>query len=287
MPKTDRNLFLHRVVRTPGLIFVFLVFSFTAFSQSPVPLPTPFTPIVDDAGVIDAATRSHLESLFLNLQQQGAIEFAVLTVGTTGDLDIFDYSLAVARGWGIGSKTGDKAAFLLVVAINDRKYFTQVSDHLEGDLPDGLAGQIQREKLVPAFRQGNYSKGISDTVDTYASVLSTKRGFTLDGIDRKNVYVPRTGGTPNPTGGLSTAGCCTIIIIVFLIILILSSSRGSGGGCLQALLLGNLLSGGRHDGWSSGSSGWSGGGFGGGGGGFGGGFGGGGSFGGGGAGGSW
>ena len=106
----------------------------------------------------------------------------MVTVDTTGGQDIFDFSLAVARGWGIGSKDGDKAGFLLVVAIQDRKYFTQVSRHLEGDLPDGVVGQIQRQRLVPQFRQQNYSKGIRDTIEAYVATLAAKRGFSVEGI---------------------------------------------------------------------------------------------------------
>ena len=112
---------------------------------SPVPLPSPFTPIVDNANVIDAATRQRLESIYLNLKERGNIEYAVLTVDTTGDLDIFDFSLRVARGWGIGPKEGDQAGFLLVVAIQDRKYFTQVSRHIEGD---GMTTLFERAAIA-------------------------------------------------------------------------------------------------------------------------------------------
>ena len=122
------------------------------------------------------------------MKERANIEYAVLTVATTGDLDIFDFTLAVARGWGLGSKEGDKAAFLLVVAIRDRKYLTQVSRHLEGDLPDGLVGRIQRERLVPQLRQGNYSQGINNTIEAYVATLQKKRGFTIDGVDDSRAY---------------------------------------------------------------------------------------------------
>lgn len=260
--------------------------------KSPIPLPSPFTPIVDYAHVIDPQTRQRLESIYENLKERGDIEFAVVTVDTTGDQDIFEYSLAVARGWGIGSKGGEKAGFLLLVAIKDRKYFTQVSDHLEGDLNDGLVGQIQRERLVPQFKKGNYNQGIYDTIQAYVATLAAKRGFSIEGIDQSYAYpeIHQTG-SGSRSGGISSP-CCTLIIIVFVAILLISLSRrggrGGGGGCLNLFLLGSLLnSGGRSGGWGSSSSGWGGGGFGGGGGGFGGGFGGGGSFGGGGAGGGW
>ncbi len=168
-----------------SLGLLLLVFSLLAVEvnaqttpPSPVPLPVPFNPIVDNANVIDAQTRERLEQIYRDLKERGNIEYSVLTVDTTGGQDIFDFSLAVARGWGIGAKDAEKAGFLLVVAIQDRKYFTQVSRHIEGELPDGLVGQIQRERLVPQFRQRNYSKGILDTVEAYVATLGAGRGFS-------------------------------------------------------------------------------------------------------------
>jgi uncharacterized protein len=280
-------------------LLLFLLLAVQVHAQttpsSPVPLPVPFTPIVDNANVIDSATRQRLEQIYRDLKERGNIEYAVLTVDTTGDRDIFDYSLAVARGWGIGPRDGDKASFLLVVAIQDRKYFTQVSRHLEGDLPDGVAGQIQRQRLVPQFRQQNYSRGIRDTIEAYVATLAAKRGFSVEGIgENQRIQVeeqPRQRGVRQ--ANMSTI-CCGALVIIFILILLSSASRRRGGGfggsgCLQALLWGSLfnnLGGGRRSGWGGG--GFGGGGFGGGGGGgFGGGFGGGGDFGGGGSGGSW
>jgi uncharacterized protein len=283
----------------PALLLLFVLIGPSALGQdrpAPVSPPVPFTPIVDNAHVIDDSTRQRLETIYDNLKERANIEFAVLTVPTTGDLEIFDFSLAIARGWGIGSKTGDKAAFLLVVAVDDRKYSTQVSRHIEGDLPDGLIGQIQRQRLVPEFKKGNYSKGIFDTIQAYVATIGAKRGINIEGIDQRYAYdsdagqaAPRESTRP----GMASI-CCGIVVVVVVLILLFSLSRRGGGygggGCLQGLLLGSLLSnltsGSRN--WGSSSSGWSGGGFGGGGGGgFGGGFGGGGDFGGGGASGSW
>lgn len=275
-----------------AIVLLIAAFSFRTNAQpapqSPVPLPVPFTPIVDNARVIDDATQQRLGAIYLNLKERADIEFAVLTVDTTGDIDIFDYSLSVARGWNIGPGTSKGNGLLLVVAIQDRKYFTQIGDHLEGDLPDGLVGQIQREKLVPAFKRGQYSKGILDTIEAYAATLATKRGFNIDGIDQRKAYREEKEKTPS----INTTVCCAIIVLIIIVLAISAASKGGrggrgggGSGLWQALFWGSLLS--NLGGSGRGNSGWSGGGFGGGGGGFGGGFGGGGSFGGGGAGGSW
>ena len=261
-------------------------------AQSPLPPPTGY--VNDYANVIDKATKQQLETTLTNLDKQQKIQFSVVTVDTTAGQDIFDYSLAVARGWGIGSKDTQKPSLLLLVAIKDRKYFTQVSRHLEGDLPDGLVGQIQRERLVPAFKAGEYGRGLADTVDAYITTVAAKNGFSSDtifpaGTRRES---PESGPGGNPLGVVLIVAVVVIFIAVIFIAIIIAFVRGGRGGprgggsnWLTWLLIGSLLnSGGR------GSSGWGGGGFGGlgggGGGGFGG-FGGGGDFGGGGAGGSW
>ena len=280
------------------LLLVFSILALEVSAQtvppSPVPLPVPFNPIVDNAHVIDSGTRQRLEQIYRDLKERGNIEYAVLTVDTTGDIDIYEYSIRVARGWGIGPKDSEKAGFLLVVAIRDRKYITQVSRHIEGDLPDGVVGQIQRERLVPQFRQQNYSRGILDTVEGYVATLGAKRGFSVEGIgENKAVQIQERRPQRAPQASMTTV-CCGALVILFILILLSSASRrrggGGGGGCLQALLWGSLFSnlgGGRRSGWGGGGFGGGGFGGGGGGGGFGGGFGGGGDFGGGGAGGSW
>lgn len=267
------------------LICLFLT-GLSALAQETVsPLPKPSAPVTDNANVIEDETEQHLNARLKQLQAQQKIEIAVVTVSTTNGQDIFDYSLAVARGWGIGSKEDDNPSLLLLVAINDRKYYTQVSRDLEGDLPDGLVGQIQRQKLVPAFRQGNYSQGINDTIETYISTLEQKRGFKLEGAP-----APARPTTRRSTGtGVSTTKvCCIVIIVIIVIIILLISNRGSrggrrGGGGFGGIIPFPIFIGGGggssgsswgSGGGSSGGSDW-------------GGFGGGGDFGGGGAGGDW
>jgi uncharacterized protein len=275
------------------LLLAGMVSAYAQTAQSPLPAPTGY--VNDYAGVVDSASKARMETTLGNLDRQQQIQFAVVVVDTTGGQDIFDYSLAVARGWGIGAKDAQKPSLLLLAAIKDRKGFTQVSRHLEGDLPDGLVGQIQRERIVPAFRAGEYGRGLEDTVNAYIGIIAAKQGFSTD-----KIFSPGTTRTPaRSTGGnKSSWGFCGIAIVAIVVIVIFSLAArgrggprsGGGGGWLTWLLISSLLSSGR----GSHSSGWGGGGFGGGGGGssggggggFGG-FGGGGDFGGGGAGVSW
>lgn len=269
----------------------------TPWSQNNSPLPAPTGFVNDYAGVIDTATKERLEAKLKDLREttNPSVEIGVAVVKTTGDRPIFDYSLAVARGWNIGSKEDDNPSALLFVAVDDRKYFTQVSKDLEDELPDGIVGSLQRQFLVPEFKKGNYSKGISDTIDAYIATIRNKG----------NVPVPQAtpivGRDRNDAPFGIGVFCCAGILLIVLIMIFARNNRGGpdskdksrwgggpfggggGSGAASALpwIIGGILSGG-GGGSSSSSSDWggsSGGGFGG--------FGGGGDFGGGGSGGDW
>lgn len=273
-----------------------------AYSQSPLPAPEGF--VNDFANVIDDATQVRMERVLTSLRDKAQIEFSVVTVETTGGQDIFSYSLSVARGWGIGAPEGEKKGLLLLVAVQDRKWQAQVSRHLEGDLPDGLVGEIGRRMREP-FRAGDYSTGLMNAVQTFIATVGKQRGFTFEDVDPALAYQPQTRTRPatrrTTGGGLGLGACCLIGIVLIFIFSMFGGRRGGGGrggwggggggGLLNALLLANVVSSiansgrGSSSGWGGGGgSGWGGGG--GGGGGFGG-FGGGGDFGGGGAGGDW
>lgn len=196
------------------------------FSVNTSPLP-PSTGFVNDfAGVIDPATKQQLEAKLKNFKEttDPSVEIAVAVVKTTGDRDIFDYSLAVARGWQIGSKEDDNPSALLFIAIDDRKYFTQISRNLEDELPDGLVGSLQRQHLVPEFKKGNYSKGISDTIDAYINTIRNK------GNTPATVQKPITGRDSSTAGGTMFGLFCCALVILIILLLIFSRSKGGPSG---------------------------------------------------------
>jgi uncharacterized protein len=223
------TLFAKAKLYSAAAALLFLLAAQAAFAQSSEwnrnesPLPAPTGPVNDYAGVIDQATKDQLNKRLTDYQRSTGVELAVAVVNTTGDRDIFDYSLAVARGWGVGSKGDDNPSALLLIAVQDRKYFTQVSRDLEDELPDGLVGTLQRQYLVPQFRQGNYAKGVSDTLDAYIRTIDQRTSGTA--------------ASPTPVGGTEdgmsasqsayTGFCCLVVILVIVLIII---SNRSGGG---------------------------------------------------------
>lgn len=149
-------------------------------AQSPLPAPTGF--VNDFAKVLGAEMRPTLDSKLTRLKQRQRIELAVVTVETTGGQDISDYSLAVARDWGIGPPKGeDGGGILLLLAVNDRRWWIQVTRSLEADLPNEVAAEIG-ERMTPHLRQSNYDAAVQTCFEGLVRRLAERRGFVADDV---------------------------------------------------------------------------------------------------------
>lgn len=137
--------------------------------------------VSDFAGVISTPTRHQLTNLLQELKEKTSVEIAVVTVDTTQPLSTFDYAMKIAETWKPGVKGQDNGVVFLV-AVKDRKMFIVTGYGVEGALPDGRVGAIQDEYIVPAFKRGEYARGILEGVRVMASVLAQEYGVTLTGI---------------------------------------------------------------------------------------------------------
>ncbi|MGD9845457.1 MAG: YgcG family protein [Variibacter sp.] len=228
--------------------------------------------VVDEAGILDAATTQSLTSKLAAMEAKSGDQLVVVTLKSLQGTSIEDYGYQLGRSWGIGQKGVNNGA-LLIVAPTERKVRIEVGYGLEGALTDAVSKFIIENAILPRFRAGDFAGGITRGADDIIQVMSG------DAEEFKRRAAQRPDDAP-PSIDLGT-----LILLGIVIFIIFMSIRGGGsggfgpGGRRRRGYNGPIFipSGGS---WSSGSSG----GFGGGGGGF---SGGGGSFGGGGSSGSW
>jgi uncharacterized protein len=175
----------------------FLPGSPTPQTATPTPAPSPAIKstlpasrgfVNDFANVIDERTEELLEAKLIRLRANAKIEFAVVTVETTGEDTIFDYSLALARRWGVGPPAGEEGGgLLLLLAAKDRQWRIQVSRSLEADLPDEAADKIGRS-MRPSLSAERYGEAVNKCADDLIKHLADRRGFTTkDGEPAKTV----------------------------------------------------------------------------------------------------
>jgi uncharacterized protein len=228
--------------------------------------------VVDDANILDAATRQALTDKLAAVEAKSGDQIVVVTLKSLQGTSIEDYGYQLGRHWGIGQK-GTNNGVMLVVVPSEHKVRIEVGYGLEGALTDAVTRLIIQNAILPRFRANDFAGGIRRGVDDIVQVVSG------DAEEFKRRAAQRPDNTPQGVDIL------TLILIAFVLFAIFSAMRGSGpGGGGRAYRRSGypgpifIPSGGS---WSSGSSGSS---WGGSGGGF---SGGGGSFGGGGSSGSW
>ena len=108
-------------------------------------------------------------------------------IETTGGADINDYSMSVARGWGVGPPKGQEGGgLLLLIAVKDRKWRIQVSRALEADLPNEATAEIG-DRMRPHFSRGDYGAAVNECVEGVVRRLAARRGFDAEDVPGSKV----------------------------------------------------------------------------------------------------
>lgn len=149
-------------------------------STTPTPCTVPFNGdfVNDTAGVMDSDSRAKLEQKLDTLKSAGNIDFAVVTVKTTGEQPIADYSLALARCWNLGQTNPDKSGLLLLLAVDDRKWHMQISRRMEEVLSNDEIQQAA-SLMTPELRNQNYAAGVDKCVDATIRTIAPRRKFSM------------------------------------------------------------------------------------------------------------
>ena len=134
-------------------------------------LPSLNEPVIDQANLLSPAEKQAISQRILNLHNAGKGQIGVVIIPTTGQEDIFDYSMRVAEAWQLGSAKRDNG-LLMTIAINDRRIQILTGYGLEGVLPDIVAGRIIHDKITPFFKQGQYAQGIDSGLTEIERILN-------------------------------------------------------------------------------------------------------------------
>jgi len=190
----------------------------------------------DFAHVLDASTVAQLDDICQQIDGKAHAQIAVVTIKSLDDADVVSYAVDLYQKWGIGAKGKDRGV-LILVAVQDHKYWTTVGYGLEPILPDGKVGGFGRE-AVPFLRQNDYNGAVSLMVLRVADVIAKDSGIELTG-PRPRAPARRR---EQPESGPSAAKIITFIVIGIIVLvtpplrrllfwfLIFGGGRGGGGG---------------------------------------------------------
>lgn len=183
-------------------------------------LPRLTGPVNDLAHVVDPASAATLEQRILSLQRTTGDAVVVATIDTFQPYgSIEEYAVKLFEQTGIGSRDAHNGV-LIVLAVNDRRVKVEVGYGLEEFITDGFAGEVIRQAMLPAFREGRYGEGLVDGTTRLIQRVADRRGVTLSDVPRPAAM--RTVQEISPQ--------TILVFIVVLLIVILIIRRSGGGG---------------------------------------------------------
>lgn len=146
-----------------------------AQAQGVQPVPALSARVIDQTATLAAPERAALEAKLAAFEAEAGPQIVVLMVPSTAPEDITGYAQRIADTWKIGRRqVGD--GVLLVVAKDDRRVRIEVAKALEGAIPDLAARQVIDRAITPAFRAGDYARGLGQALD---QLMARIRGENL------------------------------------------------------------------------------------------------------------
>lgn len=162
-----------------------LFISVNAFANSEVVIPE-LTGRVNFIGEVQPTKeqKKYLASNLKSLEENSKIQMAVLVVDSIKPLSIEEYSIKVVEKWKLGLKDVDNGV-LLLVATKDRKARMEVGRGLEGILTDLMAKRIQKEKMIPHFKKGDFVAGVLGAVEGVKTATVKEVPIITQAIEQK------------------------------------------------------------------------------------------------------
>lgn len=138
----------------------------------------------DFADVIAEEAEAEIISRGAELASKTGAQVVVVTVKSTNGEEISEYTLNLAREWGVGDKSQNNGA-LVLLATEDRDVYVTVGYGLEGILPDSKVGRILDNYAVPYFSSNDFTNGI---LSLYTALQNEV--YIEYGIEPEEGYVP-------------------------------------------------------------------------------------------------
>ncbi len=131
-------------------------------------------------GILSEGAVSRIDEVCAALRAKGLAQVAVVAVDDIESGDAFSFAIELFRRWGVGDARNDNG--LGVLLVKDRHEIRFVTGGgLEGVLPDAICKRIQMQFMLPAFREDDFDRGMTEGIDAVAVVLE-KGGEALPEI---------------------------------------------------------------------------------------------------------
>ena len=144
----------------------------------PIPFLRDSTQYVSDPdGYVDKAQKDSANFYLQKLKLECGVQNVLIIVGKVDNQDAFRMAQDVGNQYGIGYKKS-RRGLVIVIAVEDHKYFIAPGSGLEGELADVDCDDIARACIVKYMREGNPGEAVASVSRAiYNKVKSGRTGI--------------------------------------------------------------------------------------------------------------
>lgn len=144
--------------------------------------------VCDPDGLLSPAMRDSADVYLHRLHQECGVQTVFVVAGNVKDGDCFRMAEDIGNKYGVGTKK-DRRGLVIVIAVNDRRYFIAPGKGLEGDLTDVECDDIARACIVKNMKVNNIDGAVFDTsAAIFNKLKSGKTGIeSVDGGEELSV----------------------------------------------------------------------------------------------------
>jgi len=188
--------------------------------------------VYDFAKVLSSAEEVSLRERLQKMSKKGTAAGAIVLVRRVEGESIESFAKRLGNGRRLGNTT-TKRGFVIVAAIDQRRWRLDTNRVLRAKLTDDAAKQLMQENVVPAFRQKQYAKGLGRALA--AIEVAATRTRVVETAPAAGGFTP--AGVVAPVSSIEPMGVIAVAYLAFLgllglgaIIALLSALCNQRGG---------------------------------------------------------
>ncbi len=130
--------------------------------------------VSDPDGLLDKVALDSANASLSRLERECKVQNVLVVAGKVKDADAFRMAQDLGNKYGVGDKK-NRRGLVVVIAVDDRKYFVAPGSGLEGELTDVDCDEIARECIVANMRKGDVNAAVVEVSRVIYNKVKTGR----------------------------------------------------------------------------------------------------------------
>ncbi|MFT5585000.1 MAG: hypothetical protein ACI9VR_002588 [Cognaticolwellia sp.] len=150
-----------------NIFLCFLLLFSVAFGAQVDEIPNPAATdawLVDQAGILSGEESTRISVLAESMYRDMGVDLVLVTVPEVEGGAVKELATALFNEWRPGDPEANNGV-LILFSLGDRRLEMETGYGLESLLPDGWLGTMQQQYMVPAFKEGEYGKGLVQGIE--------------------------------------------------------------------------------------------------------------------------